>query len=128
MKANSALAVGFHADDTAEILFIPDTDEFKGASRFVYAAVLLNRPLAEIADTIAGLGLPHEQAVERMTAVLLTNLAKLAYETRLTDTQIINFANVLDNYALSGIVNGIATSAKPPQPPTLKPCVAPERN
>jgi len=126
--ANSALAVAFHPDDTPEILFIPDTEKFKGASRFVLAAVLLSRPLADITDTICGLDLPHEQAVERMTAVLLTNLSKLAYETRLTDPQIISFANALDNYALNGIVNGIAAAEKSAQPPSLQPCPAPNRN
>lgn len=128
MSANSALAVAFHPDDTPEILFIPDTEKFKGTTRFVFAAALLSRPLADIADTICGLELPHEQAVERMTAVLLTNLSKLAYETRLTDPQIINFANVLDGFALAGIVNGIAAAEKSTQPPSLQPCPAPDRN
>jgi hypothetical protein len=128
LTQNSALAIGFHADETPEILFVPDVENFKVPPPYVYAASLLASSLGSVTDTIAGLDLTHEQSVEKMAAVLLTNVPRLIYETKITDARIIALANVLDNFALAGIVGGIAASGKQPQPPSLKPFTAPERN
>lgn len=128
LSANSALAVAFHTDNTPEIVFVPDTEKFQAPAGCIYAAVLLGQSLATVTDTIAGLELSHEQGVERMATVLLTNLSKFAYETKLADTPIIKFANLLDSFALDGIITGIANSQKVPPPPSLKPCLSPDRN
>ncbi|MGA2246659.1 MAG: hypothetical protein ABSH48_16830 [Verrucomicrobiota bacterium] len=127
LTGNSALAVAFHADDTPEIFYVADVEGFKVPPPYVYAASLLVRSLGTITDTIAGLGLAHEQSVERMASVLLTNVSKLIFDTQTTEPRMIALANVLDGFAQAGIMSGLAAAAKPPQPPSLK-CTAPERN
>lgn len=128
LTEKSALAVAFNADDAPEILYVPDVEEFKGPSHCVYAASLLSRSLGSFTDTISGLALTHEQSVERMASALLINISKLIFDTQPTDQRMITLANVIDAFACAGIVSGIAASANQPQPPSLKPCVAPERN
>lgn len=123
------MVVAFRVDDTPEIIFVADTEHFKCPPHYVYAAALIGASFHDITDTLAGLELPHEQAVERLACILLTGLGKLVYETRSTDSRLMKFASLLEEFALKGIVAGITASAKqPPEKPSLQPFQSPSRN
>jgi len=129
LNDNSALAIMFLADDTPEIIYVPDTREFKCLPQYVYAAVLIGKSLGDITVTISNLEMPHEQSVERMASILLTGISKLIYETKLCDHRMIEVAGKLDQFALNGIAAGINASSKAAQKiSSLQPCDSPERN
>jgi hypothetical protein len=125
----AALAVGFDQNDNPQILFVDDVDGAKCPANITYATVVLGSCLGSITDTVAGLELHHDQAVERMANVILPNIARLIYETKLTDNRLLMLASVLDSFAINGIVAGIAsTPHHPAKKPMLLSCEQPERN
>ena len=129
VSTRAALVIAFDQNHRPQVLFFADTEGAKSPAHIAYAAVFLTDCLPSIVDTIAGLGLPHEQAVERMVNHLLPNLAKLIYGTKFTDARLLMLADMLDKYAVAGITAGIANSPPPPSKKLgLAACEHPERN
>ena len=124
----AALVLGFDSKDNPQVFYVADTNSAKCPAHIVYAAVIVGESLHQIIDIIIGMGLTHEQAVEKLTNDLIPNLAKLLYCTKQTDDRLLKLANILDQFAITGITTGITAVSYPPKKAKLKPCEYPERN
>jgi hypothetical protein len=111
----AGLVLSFDANNNPHMLYVEDAANSRRPSHIV-SGELLQIEVKNLADTIATLNLSLDQAVDRMTFVLLPSLASFLYSNKSTDERMAELANILNNYAMDGIATAIASPPPPPKP------------
>lgn len=124
----AAFHVAFDHRNNPQIIFFGHTEP-DCPKHINYSVIIISGCLHTIADTVAGLGLSHEKGVEKMADHILSNLAKLLYDTKPNDSRLLELAGILGDFAVAGINAGIANSKiTPPKKTAVITCQFPERN
>ena len=129
INQEAAFYIAFDARNNPQIIFYAFNEDAYCPKHIAFSVVIISGCIHTITDTIAGMGLSHEQGVERMADHILVNLHKLLYDISNKDSRILELAGVLDKFAVAGINTGIANSKKTPlKKSVLATCDHPERN
>ena len=105
--------IAFDLSGQPHVLFAEDYANFH-YPRHIQSAELLNFNVSGVAAAVAALGLPHAQASERMTSVVLANLAALLGQLRTLDPRPGQLGAELASYALAGILARLAAGGPAP--------------
>ena len=113
----AALIIAFDIQKNPHVLFFADTNCPNLPVDFIYGTAIVDVGLAGICNTLSGLGLDHESAVERMTFNILAHMNVLLYALKPAHDLTLQLAGRLDYHAVCGISGGIANEKIPENKP-----------
>ncbi len=129
INSDAYLAIGLDANSTPTVFFVNDPPKPTVPRHITSANVLFAGGLIPLTNAVAGLGLDHEIAVERMAHVILPKIPTLIFGSEPKDTRFLELGTELSNFAAQGIIAAIQAQAEPPaKPARLENCPHPERN
>lgn len=129
LRERSVIFIVFDSGNNPAFYFSLDSDDPGIPEYYVTAHIIIGPNLASITDTIVGLGLTHEQELNRMALAILAHLGPLLYSVKPPSDLIFQLAKIIDGYTVAGIVAGIADANKvTAKKLVLTFCKHPERN
>lgn len=125
----AAILIAFDSKNNPSFWFSLDSAAPEIPEYFETASTIVGPDLANITDTIAGLGLTHEQETNRMALAILAHLGPMLYSAKPPHDHIYQLAKIIDGFTVAGIVAGIANAKKAPvEKMVFTVCKYPERN
>lgn len=101
---NPALVVTFDEKESAEIVYINDTNNVvKPAGIKTWALVLRRSDLLDIVNSVAGLNLEPEQAAQKLTRLILSQLNWIIYRGEPKCDSVVELAKLMDECCVRGI-------------------------
>lgn len=103
----AGLVLGYDPNHDPHLIYVEDAANSKRPTH-IASGELLPVDVNGVANSVIPLNLTLDQSVERLTSALLANLASLLINLKSDDGRTIQLTNLLNDYALSGILTGIA--------------------